>query len=87
MLVLPPPALSLNYDAWWQLDEELANLEALEIAGVLQAGAVLMFLGLVVWRLRGSVGLARAGVAVGAAASVVTFVLALFNRVAPGDSM
>ena len=87
MLVLPPPALSLNYDAWWQLDEELANLEALEIAGVLQAGAVLMFLGLVVWRLRGSVGLARAGVAVGAAASVVTFVLALFNRVAPGGSM
>ena len=56
VLVLPPPALSLNYDAWWQLDEELANLEALEIAGVLQAGAVVMFLGLVVWRLRGSVG-------------------------------
>ena len=70
-----------------QLDEELANLEALEIAGVLQGGAVVMFLGLVVWRLRGSVGLARAGVAVGAAASVVTFVLALFNRVAPGGSI
>ncbi len=87
LLVMPPPALSMNYDAWWQLDEELASLEALEYAGFLQFGAVALFLGLVVWRLRRELGVLRASAAVGAAASAVTFVLALFSWVAPEGAM
>ena len=83
LLVMPPPALSMNYEDWWQLDEELASLEAVEWAGMFQYGAMAAFLALVVWQLRPTLGAVRSVVAVATAASAVAFVLGLFNWVAP----